>query len=93
MFKMFNSEELYTVIKQIAINAVRNTRPCDWCYGNIVSLSPLRVSLDEKLEIDNDFIEFGNRKLENLKIGDKLILLRKAGGQLFLCLDVVEGGD
>ncbi len=90
---MFNNDELYNVIKQIAVNAVKNTKPCDWCYGYIVSVSPLKVALAEKLEIDNDFIEFGSQNLKNLKKGDKLILLRQAGGQLFLCLDVVKEGD
>ena len=90
---MLVNDDLFAVIKQIAINSIKSTHPSDWCYGYVKSINPLRVSLAEKLEIDNDFIEFGSRKLGNLKIGDKLILLRKAGGQLFLCLDVVEGGD
>ena len=93
MFKMLNDDELYTVIKQIAVNAVKNEKLCDWCYGNVVGVGPLKVSLAEKLEIDEDFIEFGNRKIENFDVGDKLILLKKTGGQLFLCLDVIKDGD
>lgn len=90
---MLNDDELYTVIKQIAVSAVKNEKPCDWCYGSIVNISPLKISLAEKLEIDEDFIEFGSRKIENFDVGDKLILLKKTGGQLFLCLDVIKDGD
>ena len=91
---MVVNDYLYAFIKQIAVNAVKSTHPSDWCYGYVKGIDPLNVSLAEKLEIDEDFIEFGSRKIEGLEVGDKLILLRKAGGQLFLCLDVIrQEGD
>lgn len=90
---MFNENDIYAVIKKIAVDAVSSTKPCTWCYGNVEGVNPLKISLNENLEIDNDFIEFGSRNIEGLEVGDKLILLQKAGGQLFLCLDVVKGGD
>lgn len=82
--------DIYKILKKVSVDAVSSTKPCTWCYGNVKSVNPLKVSLNEKLEIDDDFIEFGSRRKENLEIDDKLILLQKAGGQLFLCLDVIR---
>ena len=85
-----HNNDLFNLLKQIAVNAVASTKPCNWCYGYVKSTETLKVTLSDKLEIDEDFIEFGSFKKENLKIGDKLILLQKAGGQLFLLLDIIE---
>ncbi len=89
---MYN-DDLFGMLKQVAVNAVRNSKPCNWCYGYVKGVEPLNVSLAENLEIDEDFIEFGSRNIESLEIGDKLILLRKAGGQLFLLIDVIKNGE
>ena len=89
---MYNND-LFSLLKQVAVNAVRSSKPCDWCYGYVKGIDPLNVSLAEKLEIDEDFIEFGSRKIEGLEVGDKLILLRKAGGQLFLLIDVIKARE
>lgn len=90
---MFNEDDLYSAIKKIAVDTVSSTKPSTWCYGNVKSVNPLKIFLNDKLEIDEDFIEFGSRNIESIEIGNKLILLQKAGGQLFLCLDVVKDGD
>ncbi len=90
---MFDNDDLYATIKKIAVDAVKNVHPSDWCYGYVKAVSPLTVSLSDKIEIDEDFIEFGSRNIEGIEVSDKLILLQKAGGQLFLCLDVIKGGD
>lgn len=84
------NNDLFTTIKEIALSAVESSKPCDWRYGYIKDTDPLTVSLSEKLEIDSDFIEFGNISPNTLELGDKLILLQKKGGQLFLVLDVIK---
>ena len=86
---MYN-KDLYGILKKIAVNAVSASKPCDWCYGYVKEEAPLCVALSERLEIDEDFIELGSRKAESLKKGDKLIMLRKSGGQLFFILDVIR---
>lgn len=93
---MFDNNDPYNVIKQIAVDAAKSTKPCDWRYGYVKSTSPITISMGDDFEIGEeliDLIEFGSRKKESLEIGDRLILLQKAGGQLFLCLDVIRGGD
>lgn len=86
---MYNND-LFNLLKQIAVNAVASTKPCNWCYGYVKSSAPLKVALSDKLEIDSDFIEFGSFSEENLEPGDKLILLQKAGGQFFLLLNIIK---
>lgn len=85
--------DLIYLIKKIAVEAVERNKPSTWLYGNVTSVTPLTTKLKENLNIDEDFIEFGSFKKENIEIGDKLILLQQAGGQLFLCLDIIKAGD
>lgn len=85
-------DKLLNVLKTIALDAVENTKPTIWIYGNVTATNPLNVRVDTKLNIASDFIEFGSRDTSNIEIGDRLILLRQQGGQLFLCLDVIKGG-
>lgn len=87
---MVTNDDLYDTIKKIAVDAVKSVHLSDWCYGYVKNTAPLNVYLGEKLEIDEDFIEFGSKKIEGLEAGDKLILIRKAGGQRFLCVDIVR---
>ncbi len=86
---MYNND-LYSIIKQVAVNAVNSAKPCDWCYGCVKAVEPVVVSLSDQLEIDEDFVEFGCCDKDGLQEGDRLVLLRKAGGQRFLCLGVVR---
>lgn len=83
-------DDLLRVIKTIALETIQTTKPVTWVYGNVVETSPLKVSLETKLQLDSDFIEFGSFKTSNIENGDKLILLRQQGGQRFLCLDVIK---
>ncbi len=87
---MVVNDDLFSIIKKVALNAVMSSKPADWCYGCVKSVKPVAVAINDKLVIDEGFIEWGSRNTEELEEGDKLILLRKAGGQLFLCLDVVR---
>lgn len=83
-------DNLLKVIKNIALEAVQATKPVIWLYGTVTRTSPLEISLETKLKLDRDFIEFGSFKNANFGTGDKLILLRQQGGQRFLCLDVIK---
>lgn len=76
------------------MEAVRASKPCDFLYGVVVddgTLVPdgvIRLKLSDKLEIDDKFLVWGrNVSRENIEIGDRLILLQKAGGQLFYVMD------
>lgn len=89
---MIDNENLTSLLKSLAIEAVESLKLSDWCYGMVSSVNPLRVSLNDKLVLRSDFIEFGNYDINNIETGDKLILLRKQGGQLYL-LHSIKRGD
>ena len=126
---MLNSNDLYDVIKAAAIKAVEASQPCDFLYGKVTSVSPLKVYIDQKMTLGSaqlvltrnvmDYtvpvsvawetsIETGGKEaasfaphshtvsgikeitiLNGLKVDDKVILLKKKGGQKYLILDKV----
>ena len=80
--------DLFTAMKQIAENVFTAMRPADWCYGKVISLSPFQVQIDQKLPLKKEFLAVRTGvSASSLKVGDKLILLRKQGGQEYLILD------
>ena len=128
---MFDSADLYNSIKIAAMKAVEASQPCDFLFGKVTSVSPLQVSVEQKLTLgasqlvlsrnvtdytvpvtinwttdntsggsgDNAFAVHSHSITDTkemtvhngLKVGDKVILLKKKGGQKFLILDKVVG--
>ena len=96
---MQGGTEFVALIKEIAVKAVSNMNPCQIVFatadtviknesGEVVDLE-LRVN--DKLLLSLEMILFGQAIPKNsIKEGDKLILLRQAGGQLFYVMD--KGG-
>ena len=79
---------MFTVMKQIAENVFEARRPADWCYGKIISLDPFQVQIDQKLPLKKECLAVRTGvNASSFKVGDKLILLRKQGGQEYLILD------
>lgn len=99
------STGLIQIIKQAALDAVENSQVCDLRYGEIVSVSPLRVKITNQLVIPSSLLivpqnltnhnvnvvidsETKTMTINNaLKLGDKVALLRKQGGQSYFILD------
>ena len=80
--------DMFTVMKQIAENVFEARRPADWCYGKVISLDPFQVQIDQKLPLKKEFLAVRTGvNASSFKVGDKLILLRKQGGQEYLILD------
>ena len=80
--------DLYNAMKQIAENVFEARRPADWCYGKVISLDPFQVQIDQKLPLKKEFLAVRTGvSASSFKVGDKLILLRKQGGQEYLILD------
>ena len=74
--------DMFTAMKQIAENVFEARRPADWYYGKVISLSPFQV------QIEKNFLAVRTGvSASSFKVGDKLILLRKQGGQEYLILD------
>lgn len=79
---------MFNAMKQIAENVFEARRPADWCYGKVISLDPFQVQIDQKLPLKKEFLAVRTGvSAPSFKVGDKLILLRKQGGQEYLILD------
>ena len=76
-------------IQTIIYNYLEAKKLTDSVIGTIEEVSPkLRVNIDNKFVIDEDFIHvLSNIELTNDDIGKKLLLLRVQDGQSFIVLD------
>ena len=107
------SSGLLEIVKQAALNVIENKQMCDLRYGEVVSVSPLKIRLTPQLTIPdsllivpqhltdystdysvqvntdgtNSTVSGGTLLINNgLKIGDKVALIRKQGGQSYFVL-------
>jgi len=51
-----NCNQLVGVIKQAAVDAVNQAKPTEVIYGVVESEEPLRITVDQKLSLDRDFL-------------------------------------
>lgn len=80
--------DLFNAMKQIAKDVFDTLQPADWCYGKVISLDPFQVQIDQKTVLEKNFLAVRTGvSASSFKVGDKLILLRKQGGQEYLILD------
>ncbi|AMM89694.1 phage portal protein [Bacillus pumilus] len=90
--------KLSEAIKRLAVNAVDAQSPTDLILGDVVSVSPLSVRLNEndKLIIPEELLIWPARLDEGeddeLQEGDSVMVLAMTGGQTFYILDKVVGG-
>lgn len=79
------------IIKKVVKNYISNADLATIQYGIVVSSSPIQIQIEKliipssKIVVPSIFAKVGI----NLKKGDKVILLRQHGGQLFFVLDKV----
>ncbi|WP_458419796.1 DUF2577 family protein [Bacillus pumilus] len=90
--------KLSEAIKRLAVNAVDAQSPMELILGDVVSVSPLSVRLNEndKLIIPEELLIWPARldegKDDELEEGDSVMVLAMTGGQIFYILDKVVGG-
>ncbi|WP_431818804.1 DUF2577 family protein [Bacillus pumilus] len=90
--------KLSEAIKRLAVNAVDAQSPTELILGDVVSVSPLSIRLNEndKLIIPEDLLIWPARLDEGeddeLEEGDSVMILAMTGGQTFYILDKVVGG-
>ena len=92
-------------VKEAAVQAVLSKKPCDYIVGTVTSAKPLKIKLSEGdgLVLSADFIHLaqnvtdytlrtdsGNIHVNNaLKKGDRVLMVRKWGGQDYIVIDKV----
>ncbi|MBU8575986.1 DUF2577 family protein [Bacillus pumilus] len=90
--------KLSDAIKRLAVDAVDAQSPMELILGDVVSVSPLSVRLNEndKLIIPEELFIWPTRLDEGeddeLEEGDSVMVLAMTGGQMFYILDKVVGG-
>ena len=85
-------------IKTAALDAVNAEKPTSVLFGKVISVSPLKISIDQKMTLEhpqliltrnvtdykiNDDVAVYNA----LKANDGVVLIRVQGGQKFLVVD------
>lgn len=90
--------KLSEAIKRLAVDAVDAQSPMELILGDVVSVSPLSVRLNEndKLIMPEELLIWPARLDEGeddaLEEGDSVMVLAMTGGQTFYILDKVVGG-
>lgn len=81
------SDTTFDLLKQVALNAVNASYPVTLVFGTVLSVSPIRINLDQKLTIAADQCIL--LKDMTLAAKNRVALLRQQGGQSFLVLGVL----
>lgn len=51
MILLLNATDLYNAIKVASMNAVEASHPCDFLFGKVTSVSPLQVTVEQKMTL------------------------------------------
>ena len=85
---MLDIKNLLEIIKQAAVDAVNASNPVDYCFGKVMSTNPLKISLEQKIILGKNQLDFAISS-NSLEVGNKVVLLKKRGGQKYLVLSKV----
>lgn len=77
------------VIKQAALDAVKQSKPVEITVGTVASISPLEIWLDQKRHLKESFFTKTAGAMENISVGDTVALIKIQGGQKYLLIDKV----
>lgn len=86
---MSSYNSLLFLIKKAAVEAVEAKKPTALMFGKVTSTSPLRVTIEQKLNLSEKQLICGMNVIGELAADDEVIILRMQGGQRFLVLDKV----
>jgi hypothetical protein len=86
-----NETDAIRAIKTIVRNLIDSMKLADLIFGEVKSLAPLRIRVDQKLELEDDELIISRGVKSSLSVGDTVPMIRQSGGQLFYVLG--EGGD
>jgi hypothetical protein len=95
------SSGLLEIVKQATLNVIENEKMCDLRFGEVVSISPLKIKLTPQLTLPSSvliipqhltkykvLLNGSSVTIDNsLKLGDKVAIIRKQGGQSYFVLD------
>lgn len=83
------SSNLVQLIKKIAMEVYSESKPCDVMTGRVMSESPLKISVGNKMILDSDFVVVSSTAKEKMKKKATVIMIRQNKGQKFFVIDTV----
>ena len=87
---MFNADDLLKLIKKTAVEAFNASKPTDVVFGKVISISPLKIKVDQKLILTSAQLVLTKTVTNDVLIsGDELIMVRMSGGQKYIVMDKV----
>lgn len=86
------STNMVQLIKKCAMDAFNASKPCNYVIGKVISTSPVKVQISQNVILPANFLLITKTASDYpLITGDKVLMLRKAGGQQYIILDKVVG--
>lgn len=79
--------DLINIAVRAALAAVEDSKPVAIMYGVVEKTTPLSVQIEQRLTLGMSFLTLTENMRQKLEVGDKLLLLRKQGGQEYIVLD------
>ncbi|WP_310602558.1 DUF2577 family protein [Anaerosporobacter sp.] len=76
-------------MKKAAVEAVAASKPSDLLFGKILSVNPLRVTVDQKLTLSEEFVFTTYAYSQMIQVNDNVVMIRAQGGQKYLIIDKV----
>ncbi|GGI44369.1 hypothetical protein GCM10008018_06760 [Paenibacillus marchantiophytorum] len=100
---MNNVTKLVRALKSASVGAVEAGTPVHITFGEVISIHPLEITVDQRFSLDQDFLIVPEQLTpyqimiegqpivirRGLEVGDSLLLLRMQGGQKYVLLDKV----
>lgn len=81
--------DLYDLIKRISVQAVESKNPAGLAIGKVLGMSPVRIQVDQRLDLEAAFLIIPPRVAKELEVGKGVLLLREQGGQRYAVLDIL----
>lgn len=85
---------LANAIRMLSKQTADASKPMTRVFGVVTKLDPLTIQVNEKLVLDEDFLVI-TQTVKNyinwdfLRVGDKVVMTRQSGGQLFIVDDML----
>lgn len=77
------------VMKKVAVDAMEANSPVNIMFATIDKLSPIEITIEQRLQISSAFIVLTETANTNIAAGDKVLVLRQQGGQKYIIIDKV----
>ncbi len=76
------------LVKKAAVDAVEARKPCDVMFAKVESVAPFLLKLENTIILPDELLIFVGDIKQKLIVGNRVILLRKSGGQQYVVLGV-----